>query len=103
MAKEEAVFQAQIAEGKCNLIHQLLEEYDIQISEDIQDTLKDLMGKTIKKMIEAEMKQHFRYENQNVLTTIIIAIAMNTNEKTAVMVHEYRSSAKLSIGFLTAI
>ena len=34
MAKEEAVFQAQIAEGKCNLIHQLLEEYDIQISED---------------------------------------------------------------------
>ena len=55
MAKEEAVFQAQIAEGKCNLIHQLLEEYDIQISEDIQDTLKDLMGKTIKKMIEAEM------------------------------------------------
>lgn len=62
MAKEEAVLQAQITEGKCNLIHQLLEEYDIQILEEIQDTLKDLMGKTIKKMIEAEMNQHLRYE-----------------------------------------
>ena len=39
--------------GKRNIIHQLLEEYDIQSAEDIQDALKDLLGGTIKEMIES--------------------------------------------------
>lgn len=37
-----------MTEGKRNIIHQLLEEYDIQSAEDIQDALKDLLGGTIK-------------------------------------------------------
>lgn len=51
-----------MTEGKRNIIHQLLEEYDIQTAEDIQDTLKDLLGGTIKEMMEAEMDGHLGYE-----------------------------------------
>ena len=35
-----------------NIIRQLLEEYDIETAEDIQDALKDLLGGTLKEMIE---------------------------------------------------
>ena len=45
-----------------NIIHQLLKEYDIQTAEDIQDALKDLLGGTIKEMLEAEMEDHLGYE-----------------------------------------
>ena len=43
------------------IIHQLLDEYDIQTAEDIQDALKDLLGGTIKEMMEAEMDDHLGY------------------------------------------
>lgn len=55
MAREKTVHKVQMTEGKRNIIHQLLEEYDIQSAEDIQDALKDLLGGTIKEMMEAEM------------------------------------------------
>lgn len=51
-----------MTEGKRNIIHQLLEEYDIQTAEDIQDALKDLLGGTIKEMMEAKMDEHLGYE-----------------------------------------
>ena len=51
-----------MTEGKRNIIHQLLEEYDIQTTEDIQEALKDLLGGTIKEMMEAEMDNHLGYE-----------------------------------------
>lgn len=51
-----------MTEGKCNIIHQILEEYNIQSAEDIQYALKDLLGGTIKKMMEAEMEEHLGYE-----------------------------------------
>ena len=41
---------------------QLLEEYDIPSVEDIQDALKDLLGGTIKEMMEAEMDEYLGYE-----------------------------------------
>ena len=44
------------------LIRQLLNEYDIETAEDIQDALKDLLGGTIKEMMEAEMDNHLGYE-----------------------------------------
>ena len=44
------------------IIRQLLEEYDIETAEDIQDALKDLLGGTIKEMMEAEMDDHLGYE-----------------------------------------
>ena len=52
----------QMTEGKRNIIHQLLDEYDIQSAEDIQEALKDLLGGTIKEMMEAEMDDHLGYE-----------------------------------------
>ena len=51
----------QMTEGKRNIIHQLLQEYDIESAEDIQDALKDLLGGTIKEMMEAEMDDHLGY------------------------------------------
>lgn len=63
MAREKKpVHRVQMTEGKRNIIHQLLEEYDIQTAEDIQDALKDLLGGTIKEMMEAEMDNHLGYE-----------------------------------------
>lgn len=50
MAKQKKpLHPVQMTEGKRNIIHQLLEEYDIQIAEDIQEALKDLLGGTSKK------------------------------------------------------
>lgn len=64
MAKKEKkpVHRVVITEGKRNIIHQLLQEYDIETTEDIQNALKDLLGGTIKEMMEAEMDEHLGYE-----------------------------------------
>ena len=51
-----------MTEGKKNIIQQLFQEYDIETAEDIQDALKDLLGGTIKEMMEAEMDDHLGYE-----------------------------------------
>ena len=62
MAREKKpVHKVQMTEGKRNIIRQLLEEYDIETAEDIQDALKDLLGGTIKEMMEAEMDDHLGY------------------------------------------
>jgi putative transposase len=64
MARKEKrpVHRVQMTDGKRNIIHQLLEEYDIKTAEDIQDALKDLLGGTLKEMMEAEMDDHLGYE-----------------------------------------
>ena len=63
MAREKKpVHRVQMTDGKRNIIHQLIEEYDIQTAEDIQEALKDLLGGTIKEMMEAEMDNHLGYE-----------------------------------------
>ena len=55
MAKQKKpVHRVEMTEGKRNIIRQLLEEYDIETAEDIQDALKDLLGGTIKEMMEAD-------------------------------------------------
>ena len=36
--------------------------YAIQSAQDIQEALKDLLGGTIKEMMEAEMEAHLGYE-----------------------------------------
>jgi putative transposase len=51
-----------MTEGKRNLIQGLLQEYDIESAEDIQDALKDLLSGTIQGMLEAEMDNHLGYE-----------------------------------------
>lgn len=64
MARREKkpVHKVQMTEGKRNIIQQLLQEYDIETAEDIQDALKDLLGGTIKEMMEVEMDDHLGYE-----------------------------------------
>ena len=44
----------QITEGKCNIIHQILEEYNIQSAEDIQYALKDLLEMCIRDSMNYE-------------------------------------------------
>lgn len=51
-----------MTEGKRNIIQGLLQEYDIETAEDIQDALKDLLSGTIQEMLEAEMNDHLGYE-----------------------------------------
>ena len=63
--QKEPVHRGQMTEGKRNIIYQLLEEYDIPSVEDIQDALKDLLGGTIKEMMEAEMDEHLGYEKSD--------------------------------------
>ena len=60
--EKKPVHKVQMTEGKRNIIHQLLQEYEIQTAEDIQEALKDLLGGTIKEMMEAEMDNHLGYE-----------------------------------------
>ena len=63
MAREKKpVHKVQMTEGKRNIIRQLLQEYEIESAQDIQDALKDLLGGTIKEMMEAEMDDHLGYE-----------------------------------------
>ena len=63
MAREKKpVHKVVMTEGKRNIIQQLLQEYDIQSAEDIQEALKDLLGGTIKEMMEAEMDDHLGYQ-----------------------------------------
>lgn len=62
MAKEKTQpHKVVMTEGKREIIRSLLSEYDIQSAQDIQDALKDLLGGTIKEMMEAEMEDHLGY------------------------------------------
>lgn len=64
MARKEKqpIHKVVMTEGKREIIRQLLNEYDIETAEDIQNALKDLLGGTIKEMMEAEMDNHLGYE-----------------------------------------
>ncbi|MBQ1710067.1 MAG: IS256 family transposase [Treponema sp.] len=63
MAKEKTPpHKVVMTEGKREIIRGLLSEYDIQSAQDIQEALKDLLGGTIKEMMEAEMDNHLGYE-----------------------------------------
>ena len=64
MARREKkpIHKVVMTEGKRNIIQQLLQEYDIETAEDIQNALKALLGGTIKEMMEAEMDDHLGYQ-----------------------------------------
>ena len=64
MTKKEnkPVHHVQMTEGKRRIIRELLQEYDIESAQDIQEALKDLLGGTGKEMLEAEMDDHLGYE-----------------------------------------
>lgn len=63
MAKEKIPpHKVVMTEGKREIVRSLLSEYDIKDAHDIQEALKDLLGSTIKEMMEAEMEDHLGYE-----------------------------------------
>lgn len=60
--KEKAVYKpGPMTEGKRNIIQGLLREYEIESAADLQEALKDLLGGTLKEMLEAEMEEHLGY------------------------------------------
>lgn len=62
MAKKKDVYRVQpLNENKRNIIAALIDEYDIQTADDIQAALRDLLGGTIKSMMESEMDEHLGY------------------------------------------
>lgn len=64
MAKKKEVYHVKpLTEWKKNIIASLINEYDIETAEDIQEALKDLLCGTIKSMMEAEMDEHLGYES----------------------------------------
>ena len=60
--KKEYYRPSPMTDGKRKIIQGLLQEYDIESASDIQEALKDLLGGTIKEMMEAEMDDHLGYE-----------------------------------------
>ena len=63
MAKKKDIYKIKpLNDNKRNIIQSLIEEYDIETADDIQAALKDLLGGTIKSMMEAEMDKHLGYD-----------------------------------------
>ena len=60
--EKQPVHHVQMTHGKRNLIRALLQEYEIESAQDIQDALKDLLGSTIKEMMESEIDEHMGYQ-----------------------------------------
>ena len=60
--KKEVYKPKPMTEGKRNIIQGLLQEYDIETADDIQDALKDLLSGTLKEMMKTEMDDHLGYE-----------------------------------------
>ena len=68
MAKQKKpVHKVQMTEGKRDIIRMLLQEYDIESAHDIQDALKDLLGGTIKEMMETEYQRCIVHQVRNTL------------------------------------
>ena len=59
--KKDVYHVCPLTEGKRNIISALMDEYEIKTAEDIQDALKDLLGGTIRSMMESEMTDHLGY------------------------------------------
>ena len=59
--KKDVYHVGPLTEGKRNIISALMDEYEIKTAEDIQDALKDLLGGTIRSMMESEMTNHLGY------------------------------------------
>ena len=64
MAEKKEVYKVKpLNENKKNIIAALIDEYDIRTANDIQAALRELLGGTIKSMMEAEVDEHLGYAN----------------------------------------
>lgn len=63
MAKKKDVYHVKpLTENKKKIIQTLIDEYDIETVDDIQEALTDLLGGAIRSMMESEMDEHLGYE-----------------------------------------
>lgn len=63
MAMKKEVYKVKtLNENKRNIITAIIDEYEIETADDIQETLKDLLGGTIKSMMESEMDEHLGHD-----------------------------------------
>jgi len=51
-----------LTEDKKNLIAALMQAYEVETAEDVQEALKDLLGGTLEEMLQAEMSEHLGYD-----------------------------------------
>ena len=74
--EKQPVHHVQMTEGKRNLIRALLQEYEIESAQDIQDALKDLLGSTIKEMMSPKWMNIWAIRNlrDQIATTTVMAI-----------------------------
>lgn len=59
--KQKSTHKVEMTDGKISIIQQLFQEYSIENTNDIQNALKDLLGGSIKSMMEIEMDRHLGY------------------------------------------
>ena len=59
--QKKEIHKVEMTDGKRAIIQQLFQEYNIESATDIQDALEDLLGGTIKEMMETEMDEHLGY------------------------------------------
>ena len=88
-----------ITEGIRNIIQGLLQEYNIESAADIQEALKDLLGGTIKEMMDAEMDEHLGYEksersDSDDARNGYIAAAYPQTEYQRCIVHQVRNTLR---------
>ena len=103
MKEKKEVYKVKpLTEGKKNIIANLIEEYDIKTTEDIQEALKDLLGGTIKSMLEAEMNEHILVmKNINILMVPIIIMTLKRKMFVLLMVSFKLIFHKIEILLLT--
>ena len=101
--KKEVYKPKPMTEGKRNIIQGLLQEYDIETADDIQDALKDLLSGTLKEMMESVLKS---LKNRGVQDILIlcsdgltgikdaIATAFPMTEQQRCIVHMVRNTLK---------
>lgn len=77
--KKECYKPGPLTEGKRKIIRGLLQEYNIENATDIQEALKDLLGGTLKAMMEAEMDEHLAMRSLSVLTAMMLGTGIRTS------------------------
>ena len=86
MAKKKDIYKIKpLNENKKNIIQSLIEEYDIETAEDIQEALKDLLGGTIKSMMESEMDEHLGMNHTSVEKRITTVMGLRKRVSTVTM------------------
>lgn len=84
--EKKPLHKVQMTESKSSIIRQLLEEYEIETAGNIQEALKDLLGGTIKEMMETEMDVLSELKNREVKDILVICADGRTHIKEAITV-----------------